>query len=172
MKYDTIKEWREAAVKDIKRIEEVNRKRNNKGGVFVRTMHRSKGCEWEHVFVTDVSQNIMPHVNSLNSAAAIEEERRLLYVALTRAMDDLEVYSYGIESPFMIELNDKMQQKKAEKMLNEKPAPGTVMRHETYGFGILTKYEKYYMVIAFKDGTKTFLFPDALLKGALSVQKL
>ncbi|XP_063902022.1 uncharacterized protein LOC135121650 [Zophobas morio] len=53
--------------------------------VAICTMHTSKGLEWEVVFIPDCEENIIPHRSNANS----EEERRLLYVASTRAMSRL-----------------------------------------------------------------------------------
>jgi len=54
-------------------------------GVTLTTMHSAKGLEFDAVFVIGVVEGIMPHRDSCGTPAEIEEERRLLYVALTRA---------------------------------------------------------------------------------------
>jgi DNA helicase-2/ATP-dependent DNA helicase PcrA len=53
------------------------------------TIHSAKGLEWNTVFVIYVAEGHLPSYLSLESAEAIEEERRLFYVALTRAKDNL-----------------------------------------------------------------------------------
>ncbi|HMA68129.1 MAG TPA: UvrD-helicase domain-containing protein [Desulfosalsimonadaceae bacterium] len=53
--------------------------------VSMATMHASKGLEFEAVFVAGCEENLLPHWKSRETLAAIEEERRLLYVAMTRA---------------------------------------------------------------------------------------
>ncbi|MCM1135624.1 MAG: ATP-dependent helicase [Clostridium sp.] len=60
-------------------------------GVSILTMHGSKGLEFERVFLPDVNEGIIPGKN-INTEAALEEERRLLYVAMTRAKEKLYLY--------------------------------------------------------------------------------
>jgi DNA helicase-2/ATP-dependent DNA helicase PcrA len=49
------------------------------------TVHSAKGLEFHTVFVTGLEEGLFPHENSLNEMDGPEEERRLMYVALTRA---------------------------------------------------------------------------------------
>lgn len=59
----------------------------------ISTIHSAKGLEWETVFVISVNEGYLPSGRSSNNEDAIEEERRLLYVACTRAKDKL-ILSY------------------------------------------------------------------------------
>ncbi len=52
-------------------------------------MHQAKGLEWKVVFVIWMTDGMFPSSRSLESEDAIEEERRLFYVAVTRARDEL-----------------------------------------------------------------------------------
>jgi DNA helicase-2/ATP-dependent DNA helicase PcrA len=49
------------------------------------TVHASKGLEFHSVFASGLEEGLFPHENSLNDAGGVEEERRLMYVAVTRA---------------------------------------------------------------------------------------
>jgi DNA helicase-2/ATP-dependent DNA helicase PcrA len=53
------------------------------------SVHQAKGLEWKAVFVIWLTEGMFPSQRSLASADALEEERRLFYVAVTRAEDDL-----------------------------------------------------------------------------------
>ena len=57
--------------------------------VKLSSVHQAKGLEWRVVFVIWMSDGMFPSSRSLESAEAIEEERRLFYVAVTRAKDEL-----------------------------------------------------------------------------------
>ncbi len=59
-------------------------------GVTLATLHSAKGLEWDSVFVTGVQEGTMPF-SYAESPTQVEEERRLLYVGLTRARVDLTV---------------------------------------------------------------------------------
>jgi DNA helicase-2/ATP-dependent DNA helicase PcrA len=57
-----------------------------RGAVSLMTVHTAKGLEFPWVFLTGLEENVFPHARSVNDDSAVEEERRLCYVAVTRAM--------------------------------------------------------------------------------------
>ena len=59
--------------------------------LILSTIHSAKGQEWKSVFVLNVVDGCMPSDLGAGTSAEIEEERRLLYVAMTRAKDDLHL---------------------------------------------------------------------------------
>ena len=79
------------------------------------TVHSAKGLEFHTVFITGLEEGLFPHENSLNELDGVEEERRLMYVAITRARRRLYVTHaqsrmlhgqtrYNIPSRFLAEL--------------------------------------------------------------------
>ena len=62
-----------------------NQAKAGQDAVQLMTVHSSKGLEFDCVFITGLEDGIFPHENSLTEAGGIEEERRLMYVAITRA---------------------------------------------------------------------------------------
>jgi DNA helicase-2/ATP-dependent DNA helicase PcrA len=59
--------------------------------LILSTIHSSKGQEWKSVFVLNAVDGCIPSDLAAGSSAELEEERRLLYVAMTRAKDDLHI---------------------------------------------------------------------------------
>ncbi|MBI4085800.1 MAG: UvrD-helicase domain-containing protein [Candidatus Liptonbacteria bacterium] len=77
---------------------------SHQSSVNLMTIHLAKGLEFDTVFVAGCAEGILPHNRSLGSEAEIEEERRLMYVAMTRAKKELHLSFYGIPSRFLGEL--------------------------------------------------------------------
>ena len=67
-------------------------------GVVLSTLHAAKGLEWDHVFLVSVNEGVLPMGGALN---AIEEERRLFYVGLTRAKRSVHLSYSGAPSEFL-----------------------------------------------------------------------
>ena len=62
-------------------------KGDDRNHVTLMTIHSSKGLEFPHVYLVGLEENLFPSQLSLNSRSELEEERRLFYVAVTRAKD-------------------------------------------------------------------------------------
>jgi DNA helicase-2/ATP-dependent DNA helicase PcrA len=74
----------------IKEAKIVNN-RSSTGRLHLMTIHQAKGLQFKCVFVPGLNEGILPHINSVEQLVNLEEERRLMYVAITRAMERLFV---------------------------------------------------------------------------------
>lgn len=135
--------------------------------VSLMTLHSAKGLEFPVVFLVGLEQGICPHVRSLNDPLALEEERRLCYVGITRAQEQLfltyarERFVWGsreskVPSQFLQELppelistNVKFTKKKQVAKTNSDPtqkrvngdlnyAVGDRVNHSNFGEGTVT----------------------------------
>ncbi|MDR1846990.1 MAG: UvrD-helicase domain-containing protein [Bacteroidales bacterium] len=116
-------------------IEEEN---DNIDRVTLMTVHAAKGLEFPYVFIVGMEENLFPSMLSLTSKADTEEERRLFYVAITRAKKELFITSarmrfkygellYSECSRFLAEIDDKylsqsIESKKAFPVSSSKPS--------------------------------------------------
>lgn len=72
--------------------------------VNLMTVHVAKGLEFDNVFIAGANEGILPHERSLVTDSQIEEERRLMYVAMTRARKMLYVLFFSFASRFIYEI--------------------------------------------------------------------
>jgi DNA helicase-2/ATP-dependent DNA helicase PcrA len=72
--------------------------------VHLSTIHLAKGLEFDSVFIAGASEGVLPHVRSMDNDDALEEERRLMYVAMTRARKKLFISFFGMPSRFLSEI--------------------------------------------------------------------
>ena len=87
------------------------------GGVTLMTLHSAKGLEFPVVFVTGLEEGVFPHSRSMLEPEEVEEERRLCYVGLTRAREQLmlsyalhrRIQGYGVAEPsrFLLEIPEE-----------------------------------------------------------------
>jgi ATP-dependent DNA helicase UvrD/PcrA len=93
------------------------------------TVHSAKGLEYDAVFISGLEEGLFPHDNSLNEADGVEEERRLMYVALTRARRHLYLTHaqtrmlhgqtrYNIASRFLREIPDHLVRRAGGRMVS------------------------------------------------------
>ncbi|MBR1693345.1 MAG: ATP-dependent helicase [Lachnospiraceae bacterium] len=105
-RYPNVKDWlREAA--NLPDEEAPKKKEEEKMRIHLLTYHGSKGLEFDHVFLPFVNEHLIPHKKA-HTTEELEEERRMFYVAMTRARDSLTI-SYVSDrqkkpSPFAEEL--------------------------------------------------------------------
>lgn len=133
-------------------------KRAERDAVRLMTMHNAKGLEFDYVFIAGMEQGLLPHTFSMGSKEELEEERRLLYVAITRAkkllfmnychsrrMGDSHQYSYPSE--FLKDMDtDLLDEIKAS--FWEKHAPKQQDYRPSYksNIPVITENEKYFKI--------------------------
>ena len=75
----------EEFLSEISLVSDVEEYKNNDSVVTLLTVHSAKGLEFKNVFIIGLEEGIFPHKNSFDSTQDMEEERRIFYVACTRA---------------------------------------------------------------------------------------
>lgn len=93
--------------------------------ISLMTIHASKGLEFQSVFVCGLEEDLLPHKNSIGTEHGLSEERRLFYVALTRAKEKLFL-SYARERFSSFEKISK----KPSRFIKELPEQGVIVEHE------------------------------------------
>ncbi len=90
-KYDSLPagESLQSFLEEVALVSDVDSMREGEAAVTLMTLHTAKGLEYQNVFLVGMEEGIFPHNRSLQDAAQAEEERRLCYVGMTRAMDRL-----------------------------------------------------------------------------------
>lgn len=179
---------------EVSLVSDVNDQKNDDAPkVTLMTTHAVKGLEFKYVFVIGMEENIFPHVNCIEGPEGLEEERRLCYVAITRAKKKLYLLnalkrtlfgrtSVNMPSRFIAEIDKDlidMPEKKSimvnqnridkSKMFNDDNGlkAGDNVVHDTYGPGVVVNVDKSIATIAFKgQGIKK------LMKNHKSIKKV
>ena len=93
------------------------------GGVHLLTLHRAKGLEWDAVFLPRIEERELPCKQALGDNDGIAEERRLLYVGITRARKHLALTWTRRPSRFLAELGVQTTRKAAPRRSDEELPP-------------------------------------------------
>jgi DNA helicase-2/ATP-dependent DNA helicase PcrA len=137
--------------------------------VQLMTVHAAKGLEFHTVFITGLEEGLFPHEQALTEADGLEEERRLMYVAITRARRRLYLTHaqsrmlhgqprYGLPSRFLDEIPAGLIQSIRRRLGVAAPAApihaaaraaearypyaiGSRVRHARYGEGVVAGYQ-------------------------------
>ena len=145
--------------------------------VTLSTIHSSKGLEYPHVILMDVVDGILPKVFHVSAEDpdfdTYQEERRLFYVAMTRAQDSLWVLSYKAQelpSAFAQELFPPITPKEqAAKVHAAMFHPGVKVRHKKYGEGKIIDLSQDIVTIFFSQaGEKKFSLSTIVKNGLLA----
>lgn len=154
--------------------------------VTLMTVHSAKGLEFKIVFIIGLEENIMPISKALYDDEELEEERRLMYVAITRAKEKLYLLNAGRRmlygnmqvnppSRFISEISDNLLDKEETKnemhslktkllysddnTSGEEFKNGDIVTHLTFGKGVVVSVDDKFITIAFHQrfGVKKFL---------------
>ena len=162
---------------EISLISDVEEYKDDPNRISLMTVHSVKGLEFNHVFVVGMEEGIFPHMNSLMENSELEEERRLCYVAITRAKDDLhlvnarrrtlfgkeqinpvsrflgEISSDLIETNVKDELPQKVEKIEDKDIFREEEVDyqvGDYVYHESFGTGRVVEVTNTLVSVAFK----------------------
>ena len=164
---------------EISLISDVEEYKDDPNRISLMTVHSVKGLEFDRVFVVGMEEGIFPHMNSLMENSEIEEERRLCYVAITRAKEELHLINarrrtlFGKEqanpvSRFISEIGkelletnvkeEELPQKEQERiihtdMFREEEVDyqvGDFVYHESFGTGKVVEVTNTLVSVAFK----------------------
>jgi len=161
---------------EVSLVTDINEYDTDPNKVSLMTVHSVKGLEYGYVFIVGLEEGLFPHINSILNGNELEEERRLMYVAITRAKEKLFIVNarnrmlFGQEtanvpSRFIKEINSDLIDKKFE----DKEAPekisiedkfykdeevdynvGDYVYHDIFGQGKIVEISGSLMSIAFK----------------------
>jgi len=97
------------------------------GGVHLLTLHRAKGLEFDAVFIPRLEEKELPCKQAMRVPGALAEERRLLYVGLTRARRHLSLTWAGKPSRFLAELGVELSAPPVRKVRADEPGDPTYL---------------------------------------------
>ena len=151
-----------------------NKNNTNTDGVIFTTMHSAKGLEFKNVYIIGANEGTIPHEKSYDlendekKLEQIEEERRLMYVAITRAEENLYISSpsnkYGkrvSKSRFIDDIKAPTKKEIEEITIGDK------IYHKKFKDGIITYKNGSSIKIKFSDGERTLNYKVCLTKNIL-----
>ncbi len=176
---------------EVSLVSDVEEYKDDPNRVTLMTVHSVKGLEYPYVFLAGLEEGIFPHKNCFGSKDEMEEERRLMYVAITRAKEKLFITNtkkrmiFGEESPSipsrfineidsnLIEIENKEEKPivKKEKNLYDKDQLfnyGDKVEHDTYGVGVVIDVSGSLITVAFNKNIGV----KKLLKNHKSIKKI
>lgn len=177
---------------EISLVSDVEEYRNREDVITLMTIHSAKGLEFKDVFLIGLEEGIFPHQAAFFDSNELEEERRLCYVAITRAKEKLWIINakrrtlYGLDSVnppsrFIGEINHELldiDTEEAKSMSNSTSnytidenveyQIGEHIIHNTYGEGVVVSVEDKILTVAFPHPVGIKM----LMKGHSSFHKM
>lgn len=176
---------------EVSLVSDVEEYKDDPNRITLMTIHSVKGLEYPYVFITGLEEGIFPHRNSFDSKEELEEERRLMYVAITRAEEKLYLTNakrrmlYGQEnmtvaSRFINEISDDLlifDNKDNKKVVHKEKNVydeeqeynyGDKVKHDVYGVGVVIEVTKTILTVAFNKNVGI----KKLMKNHKSIKKI
>lgn len=167
-------------LEEVSLLSDIDQTDIDSNGVTLMTLHSAKGLEFPVVFMTGMEETIFPHSRSLYDQSEMEEERRLCYVGMTRAKEELYMLhaasrllygglQHNPPSRFLSEISGQTVQENQYGALDAMPnydssdepsyipdiVEGDAVRHPVFGVGTVLELEGTLAAIYFKGkGTK------------------
>ena len=179
---------------EISLVSDVEEHKQETDVVTLMTVHSAKGLEFDYVYIVGLEEGIFPHSMCLYDSNEIEEERRLCYVAVTRARKQLTLLNtkrrllygqdnYNPPSRFIEEIGneylDKEEVQQNKKVTLNKIFRDNINKYEEYSPGEKVKHDKYGegVIISVDTSILTIAFPHPhgiikIMKGHKSLKKI
>ncbi|EIT87381.1 UvrD/REP helicase [Fictibacillus macauensis ZFHKF-1] len=179
-------------LKHLERVMKQAKFRKGENVVTLSTFHSAKGLEFDHVYMIDLVDGVIPSAEDKKSREGLEEATRLFYVGMTRAKKHLELLSYqeqGGESSFVTYVKEltmpapkktRLQGKQEKRIIPPRKSynpnaiksrnhlvPGTIVHHRTFGQGQIKDLTIDKLIVRFSAGVKTLAVDTVLEMGIL-----
>lgn len=164
-------------LEEVTLISDIDSYDSSSDALTLMTLHSAKGLEFPVVFMIGMEEGLFPHSRALFSAEEMEEERRLCYVGMTRAMHELYLiyassrllygnYQHNPPSRFISDIDEDVSNinfiadssSLEPTLINDeyiKVNIGEAVRHPVFGLGEVKSLDDVMATIRFKNGSKT-----------------
>ena len=154
-------------IKEVNEELEKSKKENNDNRVLLSTIHGVKGMEFKNVYLINCNEDTMPHISSKEKH--LEEERRMFFVAITRAIDNLYLYSPRTRKGKFKEVSRFIVEAELDNMNKDSKAldVGMDIHHRVYGMGKIIEAKEDEVKIKFEDYTERRFSTSILINNGL-----
>lgn len=166
----------EGFLEEVSLISDLDNADTSANSVTLMTLHAAKGLEFPVVFMVGLEESVLPHSRALYDQREMEEERRLMYVGMTRAREELYLLyatsralyggvQYNAPSRFLSEIDGQTAAAApGASVYDEAPAPaaqelryvvelaeGDAVRHQAFGEGVVLEVDGDNVAVHFKN---------------------
>ncbi|KIL07680.1 ATP-dependent DNA helicase [Clostridium botulinum] len=160
-----------AHIENVSNEIEVSKNKNQREGVILSTIHGVKGMEFKNVYLVNCNEDTIPHSSSKEEN--IEEERRLFYVGITRAIDNLYLFAPKNRRGQLKEISRFICESEFDKLPKDTYGykVDDNISQKTYGLGKIKSIEDDKVTISFEDGVNRSFSLKVLAENDL-IQKI